>query len=156
MKKPWGTGIQWLFRNSSLTSGMNIFFTKTLKAGLLVGTLDITAACIQTYIKVGKGPDAVLKYLASAVFGKDAYTSGAIMIFIGLAFHYIVAMSYTLFFFWLVQKFPSLLKIKILTAIVYSIFMWAFMEFAVLIAVEEVHEEPDDHPDREAEPVCPA
>ena len=54
------------------------------------------------------------------------------MIFIGLAFHYIVAMSYTLFFFWLVQKFPSLLKIKILTAIGYSIFMWAFMEFVVL------------------------
>ena len=117
----------------------NFFSAGAIKAGLIAGTLDITAACIQTYIKVGKGPDAVLKYLASAVFGKDAYTSGAIMIFIGLVFHYIVAMSYTLFFFWLVQKFPTLLKTKILTAIVYSIFMWAFMEFAVLPLTKVPH-----------------
>ena len=53
----------------------NIFSGRAIKAGFIAGTLDITAACIQTYIKVGKGSDAVLKYLASAVFGKDAYTS---------------------------------------------------------------------------------
>jgi uncharacterized membrane protein YagU involved in acid resistance len=110
----------------------NFFLSKAIKAGLLVATLDISAACIQTYIKAGKGPQAVLRYLASAVFGQEAFTGSRIMIFFGLLFHYIIAMSFALLFFWLAKKIPSLLKQKILTAIVYAVFMWSFMEFIVL------------------------
>src|SRR5579871_445181 len=109
----------------------NIFSGKIIRAWLVVGTLDITAACLQVYIKFGRGPSTVLMYVASAVFGQDAATDKS-MIFWGLLFHYIVALSFTILFFLLAAKFPSLLKQKILNAIVYGAFMWAFMQFAVL------------------------
>ena len=44
--------------------------------GFIAGTLDITAACIQYYIRTGKGPANVLRYVASGVFGKEAFTGG--------------------------------------------------------------------------------
>lgn len=70
-----------------------------IKAGLLAGTLDISAACVQYYMKTGKNPDYVLKYVASGAFGKDAFTGGIVMSMAGLLFHYLIAFSFTLFFF---------------------------------------------------------
>jgi hypothetical protein len=46
------------------------FWPTVFLSGLLVGTLDITAALVQFYIKTGKDPLIVPKYIASAVFGK--------------------------------------------------------------------------------------
>lgn len=112
---------------------MNNFpFRKALLAGLLVGTLDIAAALTQFYIKTGKSPLIVLKYIASAVFGKEAYGGGDRMIVWGFVFHYLVALSFTFFFFWLVANVPALLTNRILTGIIYGIFAWATMRFLVL------------------------
>ncbi|MBS1915756.1 MAG: hypothetical protein JST87_05725 [Bacteroidetes bacterium] len=103
-----------------------------LTAGLIAGTLDITAAFIQTYIKTSKGPEAVLKFIASGAFGKEAFTGGNSMIVWGLVFHYIIAISFTLFFFWLAVMAPKILSQKILTAIVYSTGMWSVTQFIVI------------------------
>ena len=111
---------------------INIFSSKTIKTGLLVGTLDITAACTQYYIKTGKGPENVLRYVASGAFGKEAFTSGSSMIFWGLFFHYVIAMSFAFFFFWLAKIFPGILRVKLLTAALYSVFMWCVTQFLVI------------------------
>jgi hypothetical protein len=105
---------------------------KSIKAGLIAGSLDITAACIQYYIKTGKGPAGVLKFVASGLFGKAAFTDGMIMPLAGLCFHFVVAFCFTFFFFWLTNKFPALLKTKVLTGICYGIFIWAVMNKIVL------------------------
>lgn len=110
----------------------NIFNTQSIKAGLVVGSLDISAACIQYFIKTGKGPAGVLKFVASGVFGKDAFTNNTVMIFMGLLFHFIIAMLFTFFFFWLTAKIPGLLKIKVLTGIVYGVFIWTVMNVIIL------------------------
>ncbi len=110
----------------------NYPFKTALQAGLLVGSLDISAAFIQFYIKTGKGPTAVLKYIASGVFGKDAFTGGNDMVAWGFVFHYIIAISFTLFFFWLVRQWHFLLNSRILTGILYGIFMWTVTQFIVL------------------------
>lgn len=111
---------------------INLFSSKTIKAGLLVGTLDITAACTQFYIKTGKGPEPILRYIASGAFGKGAFTGGGSMIFWGLFFHYFIAMSFTFFFFWLAKTFPGILKVKLLTAVLYGVFMWCVTQFLVI------------------------
>ena len=105
---------------------------KVLLAGIIVGTLDITAAMLQFYIKTGKDPLIVLKFVASGVFGPAALKGGATMIAWGFLFHYFIAMSFTVFFFWLCRKIPSLLQHRLATGIVYGIFAWAFMRFVVL------------------------
>jgi hypothetical protein len=110
----------------------NIPLKKIILAGLLVGTLDITAASIQFYIKTSLGPGPVLRYIAGAVFGPSAAKGGYGMMAAGLLFHYIIAMGFTLLFFGLYRLIPSLSKQRILTGIVYGIFMWCFMNFIVL------------------------
>ena len=110
----------------------NIFSANVIKAGLLVGTLDITAACIQFYLKTGKGPETVLRYVASGVFGKEAFAANGSMIFWGVLFHYFIAMSFTFFFFWLAKTFPAILKVKLLTAVLYGVFMWCVTQFIVI------------------------
>lgn len=112
---------------------MNKLITaKVLLAGIIVGTLDITAAMLQFYLKTEKDPLTVLKFVASGVFGTAALKGGADMIAWGFLFHYIIAMSFTIFFFWLCNKFPSLLTHRLITGIGYGILAWAFMRFIVL------------------------
>lgn len=100
-------------------------FVTKLTAGILVGTLDITAACIQYFIKTGKGPANVLKFVASGVFGKEAFTGGEQMIYWGLLFHYMIAISFAFFFFLIAPVLQSITNNRILTGIAYGIFTWA-------------------------------
>jgi len=95
-----------------------------LLSGLLVATLDITAACTDYFIATGKGPEGVLRFVASGVFGKEAFTGSSAMLAWGLLFHYIIAFSFTIFFFWLYPKIKFMSAYPILTAVVYGIFMW--------------------------------
>ncbi|MEO6613464.1 MAG: hypothetical protein ABIT05_15820 [Chitinophagaceae bacterium] len=95
-----------------------------LLTGFTAGLLDITAACTQYYIKTGKGPGNVLRYVASAVFGKKAFTGGLPMAGWGLLFHFIIAFGLTLFFFWIYPRVSWIGKNKIVAGIVYGIFAW--------------------------------
>jgi len=109
-----------------------LLITKVLLAGIIVGTLDISAAMLQFFLKTEKDPFIVLKFVASGVFGSAALKGGADMIAWGFLFHYIIAMSFTVFFFWLCSRRPSLLKNRLLTGIGYGIFTWAVMRFVVV------------------------
>ena len=110
----------------------SIINIKSFKAGLIVGILDITAACIQYFINTGKGPADVLKFVASGAFGKAAFTDGITMPLLGLLFHFIIAFGFTFFFFWLTNKFPQLLHTKLITGIAYGIFIWTIMNMIVV------------------------
>lgn len=103
-----------------------------LKAGAVAGTLDISAACIQYYIRTGKNPENVLRFVASGVFGKDAFTGGSLMSFCGLLFHFLIAFSFTVFFFLVYPKLKFLSYNIFLTAIVYGVFTWMVMNLVVL------------------------
>ena len=112
-----------------------------IKAGFLVGTLDIIAACTQFYIKTGKNPEIVLKYIASALFGKEAMSSGIKMSVVGLLLHYTIAFIFTVFFFWIYPKLkflsPSDQVIRaglniFLTAVLYCLFVWTIMNEVVV------------------------
>ncbi len=105
---------------------------RVIKAGLIVGTLDILAAFIHYLIKTGQNPVVILKFIASGVFGKEAFTAGNIMFFWGLIFHFVIAFSFTLFFFWIFPKIPALSKNRILTGIIYGIFIWVVMQLLVV------------------------
>jgi hypothetical protein len=103
-----------------------------LLAGIIVGTLDITAAMLQFFIKTGKDSFIVPKFIASGVFGSTAMKGGADTIAWGFLFHYMIAMSFTVFFFWLCSRRPALLQNRLLTGIGYGIFTWAVMRFVVV------------------------
>ena len=108
------------------------FWQTVLLSGLLVGTLDISAALVQFYIKTGKDPLIVPKYIASAVFGKDAYTGGNKMVVYGFLFHFLIAFMWTLFFFLIYPKLKLQSWNRVATGVLYGIFIWIIMNRLVV------------------------
>ena len=105
---------------------------KIIGAGLIVGTLDISAAFVHYYLRTEKNPIAVLYFIASGIFGQDAFSGDKMMAVAGLLFHFCIAMTFTFLFFVLIRKFPSLGQHRILTGIGYGIFIWIVMALIVL------------------------
>jgi len=108
------------------------FFASALTAGLVAGSLDITAACIHAYVRNGTTPEQILRGIAGGAFGKEAAANGNMMIVWGLLFHFLIAISFTFFFFLLAKMIPSLVRYTILIAIIYGAFVWTFMRYVVL------------------------
>ncbi len=100
--------------------------------GLLAGSLDIMFALIQYYLKSDKNPIVVLKFIASAVFGKEALTGGYFMAWVGLLFHFLIAFGWTIFFFLIYPRIPLLSKNKFVTGLFYGIFIWLVMNLLLL------------------------
>lgn len=104
-----------------------------IAAWLVAGTLDICAAFVQVYLRGGKNPLIVLNYIAGAVFGKErANTGGTPMMVAGLLFHYLAAFLFTLFFYWLYPRVKFFWKNRIVTALVYGVFVWVVMNLLVV------------------------
>ena len=101
-------------------------------AGLLAGALDILAAFTDYYIATGKGPEGVLRFIASGAFGKDAFTGTTTMIWFGLFFHFIIAFALTIFFFIVYPKIKLLQINIILTAVIFAIVSWAVTNLIIV------------------------
>jgi uncharacterized membrane protein YagU involved in acid resistance len=108
------------------------FFASALTAGLIAGSMDITAACIHAYLRNGTTPEQILRGIAGGAFGKEASANGNMMIVWGLLFHFLIAISFTFLFFLLAKMIPSLVRYPIIIAIIYGAFIWVFMRYVVL------------------------
>ena len=102
-----------------------------LLSGLLVGTLDITAACIQTLVN-GGDPLKMLRFVASGLLGKEALAGGTLISFYGLVFHYCIAMIWTCLFFFLYPRLKLERFNTILVGILYGAFVWTIMTRVIL------------------------
>lgn len=103
-----------------------------LLSGLLVGLLDGAAAVISAYFPKGTKPVIVFQYIASGVFGSDAFSEGYASAFAGLIFHFTIALGWTALFFLLYPRVRILSWNKIVVGIVYGIFVLLAMKFVVL------------------------
>ena len=62
--------------NGTLPRGQVTTRQAILAGWLLCGVLDITAACLQTWIQAGRAPADVLRGVASALWGAAAMKGG--------------------------------------------------------------------------------
>jgi hypothetical protein len=111
---------------------MSSAFRKILIAGLVVGTLDITAAALQYWIATDKNPLNVLPMVASGAFGRNAFDGSVQMKIYGLLFHFIIAFAFTGLFYFIYDRYKVLRQHKLLTAVGYGIFMWAVTSLIVI------------------------
>ena len=118
------------------------FFASALTAGLIAGALDITAACIQAYLKTETPPIKVLQYVASGAVDPKTFSNGTMLAAVGLIVHFIIAISFTFFFFFLARQIPSLVKYPIPIGIIYGLFVWATMRFIILPYVSRLNPKP--------------
>ena len=100
-----------------------------LLTGLIAGTLDAAAASINFYLRTGNNPIRVWRFVASGVFGKQASADpdDLLMPALGLLFHFLLAFSFTIFFFLIFPKIKWLAKNIFITGIVYGILVWLLM-----------------------------
>jgi hypothetical protein len=115
---------------------MKPFWTVILLTTLLVGTNDIIFAYLDQFIKTGKFADKMLFYMAGGALGLKTSMQGGFWIgALGLLFHYIISLSFTLLFF---LVYP-ILKLQYVNkyclyaiGILYGPFVGCFMRFIVL------------------------
>lgn len=104
-----------------------------LKAGFIAGTLDILTAIISYSITKGQVSAApLLQYVASGVFGQEAFTGGIPMALYGLLFHYIIAFSFAIGYFLVFPYLPFLRKYWIISGLLYGVFAWCITNLIVL------------------------
>src|SRR6187401_2475272 len=118
------------------------FFASALTAGLVAGTLDITAACIQAYLKTGTTPSQVLKYVASGAVDPKTFSNDTMLAVVGLLVHFIIAILFAFFFFFLAKQIPFLVKYPIPIGILYGVFVWAAMRFIILKYISRLNLKP--------------
>lgn len=102
---------------------MNRFWKAIIITWLFVGTLDLTAAYISQWIKIGKFASKMLQYIAGGVIGLERSMQGGNAVeFLGLFVHYFIAFCFTLFFFWIFPKVKFLWFNKWVIGAFYGIF----------------------------------
>jgi uncharacterized membrane protein YagU involved in acid resistance len=109
-------------------------FTPRLKlivlAGFLAGTLDALAAIV---LLANMHAKRVFQFIASALLGRNtAFQGGMSTAILGLALHYFIAFSFTVFFFLIYPRLSFLRKNALLDALLYGIFVWLVMNLIVL------------------------
>ncbi len=121
--------------NSNVTS-KNVFTQKVIKiilwTAFLAGTLDILSAIINTYLQFNISPGRVFRFIASGVFGDEAYSGGAEMIAAGVLFHYSIALIWTAIFFFIFMKVKLPSGYKYIFGLLYGILVWLVMNLIVI------------------------
>lgn len=101
-------------------------------AGLLTGTLDILAAFLQYYLITGKGPGNVLRFIASGIWGADAFRGGNPMALRGLFLHYLIAFIFSTGFLVVALRLSIVRKHLFAAGTVYAVLIWCVMNGLVL------------------------
>lgn len=112
---------------------MNRFFKTVLLTGLFVGTTDLVSAYISVTIQSGNFPKKMLYYIAGGALGlKTSMQGGNGIASLGLFFHYFIAFSFTLFFFWIFPRIRILSFNKYLVGMLYAVFVNVVMGQVIL------------------------
>ncbi len=111
---------------------MNNPFKTIFWGGLIAGTLDITGACVVSWLRAGVVPVRVFQSVASGLLGSAAYTGGARTAVLGLALHFFIATTWTVVFYLASRKLRFLVAQPIVWGLVYGVVVYAFMNFVVL------------------------
>lgn len=103
-----------------------------LWTGLLAGTLDITSAMIHVTV-LGSTLTRLFQYIASGLIGRDAaFSGGMATAALGLLLHYVIAFTFTVFYFLLYPRVSLLRRNAVISGIGYGLFVWAVMNLIVL------------------------
>ncbi|MEJ7589616.1 MAG: hypothetical protein WKI04_18850 [Ferruginibacter sp.] len=108
------------------------FLRYAFKTGILAGTLDLAGAIVNHMITFGQFPYKILEYIASGAFGKVAMNGSLGYNLWGLFFHYLIAVSFTILYFFIYPGIKLLQKNVLLSAVLYGLFVWAVTNMILL------------------------
>jgi hypothetical protein len=102
-----------------------------LQGGLIAGTMDITAACVQGGLR-GMSPVRILQSVASGLLGAPAFEGGAPTAALGLLLHFVIAFSATIVYVLASRRFPVLAQKPLLCGPLYGALVYLVMTYAVV------------------------
>ena len=103
-------------------------------AWLACGILDITSAVVITILS-GSKPARMLQGIAASVLGPQSFEMGAATAILGLAMHFLVALSATLVFYLASRRWPAMLEHPVVSGILFGVFWLLVMYRGVIPAL---------------------
>jgi peptide-methionine (S)-S-oxide reductase len=103
-----------------------------LWGGLLCGAMDITAAIVVYGLLWGRGATRILQSVASVLLGSASYDGGVLTALLGLFLHFCIAFGAATVFYAASSKLPLLLKLPVISGILYGIAVYFFMQLVVV------------------------
>ena len=99
--------------------------------GLIVGAMDITAACIQA-VSRGATVTRLLQFVASGLIGQKAFQGGAATAALGLALHFVIAFSLVTVFYVASRRIAFLQRQAAISGLIYGLIVFAVMNLIIL------------------------
>jgi len=100
-------------------------------AGLLAGSLDITAALVESVLE-GKSPIYLLQAIAGGLLGMSSFRGGLATAALGVFFHFLIATTASAVFYLASCKLKFLVKHAISSGLLYGVVVYIFMYYIVL------------------------
>jgi hypothetical protein len=102
-------------------------------ATLVSGTLDAIAAVVVFNFALGRmSIIQILQWIASGVFGQEAFNMGLAGASYGVLFHFIIAFAFSAGLFLFYKKFAVIRDYPIFSGLAYGGYIWIFMNFIIL------------------------
>jgi hypothetical protein len=112
---------------------MNSFIRAVLLAALIAGTLDLTSAYLDVYVRTGKFASNMFQYISGGALGLDTSMKGGLRVqILGLCIHFFLAFTYTLIFFVAYPRLQLGKYNKYLIGLAYGFLVGMFMTFVIL------------------------
>src|SRR5258707_260906 len=128
-----GDGVKNLDRlDAGSQPGNNTRAGQIERAGLIAGTLDLTGACVVSWLRAGVKPVQVFHSVASGVYGKASADGGAKTAVMGIIFHFIIATTWAIVYYLASRRVRFMIDQPIIAGVLYGIGVYLFMNFVVL------------------------
>jgi uncharacterized membrane protein YagU involved in acid resistance len=101
-------------------------------AGLIAGTLDLTGACLVSWLRAGVTPVRVFQSVASGLYGAASFTGGAKTAVLGVVLHFIIATTWAVVYYLASRQLRFLIDHTIIAGVLYGVLVYLFMNFVVL------------------------
>jgi hypothetical protein len=102
-----------------------------LTAGVIAGTLDITAAFV-VYGRLGATPIGILRSVARGLVGARATTGGVGMAALGLGLHFLIACGAAAVYYAASRTWPVLNRRPAVSGVLYGVVVWVVMNYVVV------------------------
>jgi uncharacterized membrane protein YagU involved in acid resistance len=103
-----------------------------LLGGLIAGTIDISYACIFSYLRRGTSPVRILQSVASGALGRSAFEGGARTAALGLVFHFLIATMAAAIYYLASRPLRLLVNYAVICGPLYGVCIYLVMNFVVL------------------------
>jgi predicted ABC-type sugar transport system permease subunit len=98
-----------------------------LTGGLIAGTFDIVYACSFWAIRRAVPPRRILQSVAAGLLGQASFSGGAFTAALGLALHYLIALSMAAAYYLVARRWPLLRQRPCLCGAAYGLLLYGVM-----------------------------